>query len=325
MVHRLARAFVLLMVFLALAGASGYLTLSLIVKSEETMVVPDLIGLDAKQASINLSSLGLNTEFGKPQHHARIPKDHIFDQNPAPGTEIKKKRIVHLTLSLGAKQVPTPELIGLSLTKARIRLAENELCIGDQARVYGHQPNPDTVLAQAPAAGRLIRTGRCVDLLLSLGMRPELFKMPDMGGFSVERAVTALTQKGLSFQIEGVSENDHSTMRVTAQHPPAGYAVTSGTSIRLTAKQLTAGAKTDADARKPARVGLYRFQVPAGFLRRHIRLHIDPHHAAPETAAVLFEDHVRPGRTLWFFIPRGERAVVSLYMDNELVKLREFD
>ena len=46
MITKFAKIAVLCIAFLLVAGASAYLTLTFIIKSEDTVIVPDLVGKD---------------------------------------------------------------------------------------------------------------------------------------------------------------------------------------------------------------------------------------------------------------------------------------
>ena len=63
MIRRVAKISVLLIVFLIITGTTAYLTLTFIIKSEDTVVVPDLLGLDVVFSLEILTDLGLNTKI----------------------------------------------------------------------------------------------------------------------------------------------------------------------------------------------------------------------------------------------------------------------
>jgi beta-lactam-binding protein with PASTA domain len=62
MISRTLKIAALFFVFILVVGASAYLTLTLIIKSEDTVVVPDLVGKDVVYSLGLLTDLGLNTK-----------------------------------------------------------------------------------------------------------------------------------------------------------------------------------------------------------------------------------------------------------------------
>jgi serine/threonine-protein kinase len=92
MIPKFAKLAILIVVFLVVAGASAYLTLTLIIKSEDTVIVPDLVGKDVVTALEQLTDLQLNTKVNGSEYSRQFPKNHIIFQEPEPGSEIKKDR-----------------------------------------------------------------------------------------------------------------------------------------------------------------------------------------------------------------------------------------
>ncbi|MCG2757790.1 MAG: PASTA domain-containing protein, partial [Desulfobacteraceae bacterium] len=72
---------------------SAYLTLTFIIKSENKVVVPDLVGKDVVLILEMLSDLGLNTKIKGSEYSDNVPKNHVIFQEPEPGSEIKKNDI----------------------------------------------------------------------------------------------------------------------------------------------------------------------------------------------------------------------------------------
>jgi serine/threonine-protein kinase len=123
----------MLTTFIFIVGISAFFVLTLMIKSEDTVIIPKVTGKDVIYALEILSDLGLNTKVKGSEYNDNIPKNHIIFQDPEPGSEIKKGRDVKIILSKGAKEALTPNLKGLTIDQARIILEENELCPGNTA------------------------------------------------------------------------------------------------------------------------------------------------------------------------------------------------
>jgi len=91
-ISRIFKLSTLFFLFVLIVGASAYLTLALIIKSEDTVVVPDLSGKNVVYVLKLLTDLGLNTKVKGSEYSADIPENNVIFQEPEPGAEIKKGR-----------------------------------------------------------------------------------------------------------------------------------------------------------------------------------------------------------------------------------------
>ena len=130
--------------------------------------VPMLKGKSILDAKFALERLGL--KLGRveniPSSH---PEDMIFDQQYTEGTMLKQGEFVGVTISAGrgGGSIIVPDLIGKSLTEARMILADSSLIIGK----INYQPSatllPNTILDQYPSSGNSLNPGNAVDLFVT--------------------------------------------------------------------------------------------------------------------------------------------------------------
>ncbi|MFC1505099.1 PASTA domain-containing protein [Thermodesulfobacteriota bacterium] len=303
-------------VFALAAGASAYLALTLFIKSEDTVVVPNLTGKDVVYALEILTDLGLNTKVKGSEYSAAIPKNQVIFQAPDPGTEMKKGRDVKIILSKGPQYVAMPNLRGLSVQQARILLEENGLCRGELSSLYSDVLQPDEIIAQTPLPGTMITRGTCVDILESSGDRPEMFAMLDLRELSIDEAILRIEANNL---LLGKIKTDQNPKKrpntILAQEPSAGHRVATGSVIDLIVNKA-AGTNAPAGVEASNRIGFFRYRVSNGFLKQHIRVRMDSLGVSSE----LFNKLVRPGEEIWLLIPKQDRATVFLYADDSLVK-----
>ena len=85
MIPRALKIVALFFVFIFIVAGSAYLTLTLIIKSEDTVVVPDLIGKDVVYVLGLLTDLGLNTKVEGSEYSTKVPKNNVILQDPEPG------------------------------------------------------------------------------------------------------------------------------------------------------------------------------------------------------------------------------------------------
>ena len=113
--RRVFKIAVLFGAFLGVAGISGYLTLRFIIKSGDTVVVPQLVGKDVVYALDILTDLGLNIKVSGFEYSSELPKNHVAYQEPGPGSEVKKDRDVRVIVSKGPKTLLVPNLVGMDI------------------------------------------------------------------------------------------------------------------------------------------------------------------------------------------------------------------
>jgi serine/threonine-protein kinase len=146
-------------------GRTIYLFIS---GGEQSVYVPMLKGKTVLDARFALERLGLR--LGKIDEVASTqPKDMIFDQQYAEGTKLKKGEIVGVSVSVGKGfgSIEVPDLIGKSLSEAKIILADSSLVLGKVNYQISNTLLPNTVLDQYPAPGNKLNTGDAVDLFIT--------------------------------------------------------------------------------------------------------------------------------------------------------------
>ncbi len=91
MIAKFIKIAVLFIVFLMVAGASAYLTLTFIIKSEDTVIVPDLVGKNVVTALELLTDLQLNTKVNGSEYNQRLLKTRGSHHEPEPGSEFGQR------------------------------------------------------------------------------------------------------------------------------------------------------------------------------------------------------------------------------------------
>jgi len=307
--------------FILAAGISAYLTLSLIIQSEDTVIVPDLSGKDVVYALEFLTDLELNTKVKGSEYSEDIPKNHVIFQDPSAGDEIKKGRDVRIIISKGPKRISMPNLIRLTVQQARLILEENGICPGELSQTYSESVEKDYIITQVPSPGSMITRGSCVDFLISQGGRPKAYKMPNLNGQTLNEAILSLEKAHLNIG-EIKSSFDKSKLRdvILNQEPLPGYRVITGTTVNLVINRKSL--KKGSSVLQAQKFGsLFRYRLQNGFLNRHIRVKLN----SAGITTDLFDEFVKPGEEIWLLIPRDNDATVLLYEDDNLVKTETYD
>ncbi len=320
MIQRLLKWVVLGVVFVLIAGASAYLTVSFVVKKEDRVIVPVLAGKDVAAALEMLSGLELNTKVKGSEYSDQVPGNHVLFQDPPPGSEIKKGRDVRIVLSKGPRVLPAPHLTGLSYPQARIILEQNGLCAGVVSRVSQGRTERETILAQHPEKGTEIPQGRCVDLLVSLGPGVRVLKMPDLTGRFAPEAQLEVQRMNLALGPISAGRDPYRPEDVILeQDPPAGHPVFEGQPVNLVQnrKQPLENGGVQPDQNNGF---LFRHRLGDGFLNTRIRLKFNGYGLSGD----VIDAYMNPGDEILFFIPEGVEGSLRLYEDDTLKVFRRF-
>jgi serine/threonine-protein kinase len=94
-----------------------------------------------------------------------------------------------------------------------------------------------------------------------------------------------------------------------------GYRVFEGARIRLSVNRQVG--ETEEDVFEGfSGVGLFRYRLENGFLKRHIRVRLNSYRVSTD----LFNDFLKPGEEIWHLVPKRNDATILLYVDGELIK-----
>jgi beta-lactam-binding protein with PASTA domain len=311
----------LALAFIFVAGISAYLSLTLIIKSEDTVIVPNLEGKDVVYALELLTELELNTKVRGSEYTNDVPKNYVIFQEPQPGAEIKKGRDVKIILSKGPKTLFMPNLLALSVQQADILLEENGMCQGELSRTYHSRVEKDHVIAQVPAQGAMISRGECVDVLVSMGARPRAFKMPDLIGLTLEDALQSIEKVDLVIgEIKSAFQKNKPRNSIVKQSPIPGDRVIALNPVSLLINR-------EPQKERPGQLhgqatgSLFSYRLDSGFLKRRIRVSLNSAGFTND----LFDDFVKAGEEIWLLIPRDQEATVFLYENDRLIKTQTYD
>jgi serine/threonine-protein kinase len=317
MTAKLIKIASLSIVFLLAAAAAAYLTLSFIIKSEDTVVVPDLVGKDVVSALEMLTELHLNTKVIGSDYSPQFPKNHVTFQEPEAGAEIKKDRDVRISISKGAQTLSMPNLVSLNEQQARMIMEENGLSRGQVSHVYNSAIEKDHVLLQVPPAGAVVSRGTPVDVLVSLGSRPIKYIMPELTGLPLDQAVFMIEKANLVVgDIGSRYEAPKPHNAVLSQEPKAGFGAFANAPVHLVINRPVSD--LEGDRRRPLYGSLFQHRIGTGFINKHVQVELEK---LDETTEI-FDDYIKPGAEIWVLIPRDKDATVFVYEDDELVRTR---
>jgi beta-lactam-binding protein with PASTA domain/serine/threonine protein kinase len=183
-------------VLLALLGAASYATWNYVIAPVQ--VVPSLDGLSEDAARTELAGRGLDLTVSGSRHDRLTAEGTVLEQDPVPGTELRRGGEVAVVVSEGPAPVTVPAVVDLALEEARAALEGDpyHFTIANVAEEHHDTAPVGTVINQDPAPGSELRQGDEISLIVSLGI--EQVTVPDLSGMTREQAEEALTAAQLT-------------------------------------------------------------------------------------------------------------------------------
>jgi serine/threonine-protein kinase len=126
--------------------------------------------------------------------------------------------ILGMRFSVRGKVFETPSIVGMSLVDAEDLFQQKELNLAVVGRRYDSSVPKDAIISQLPVAGVGIKTNRDVQVVVSMGKRPN--PVPDLTGRSARAARLLAKQNG--YELGRVSEmhaGSDENEKIIAQFP----------------------------------------------------------------------------------------------------------
>jgi len=192
----------------------------------ELFPVPDVRGSTQEEAAAQLAEAGLALGAVSEAYDPQVEAGRAVSSDPGPGGGLPAGTAVAVVLSLGPEPVAVPDVTGGTADDARAGLEAAGLRLGERTEQYDAAA-PGTVLSQDPGDGTLL-PGTTVDVVVSRG--PEPVEVPAL--FEQRFADAAATLEELGFLVERRGSDIFG--RVLSQDPPAGTALTPGSTVVVT-------------------------------------------------------------------------------------------
>lgn len=197
--------------------------------------VPDLIGMEFKEAKEVAAQVGLHLETqNEGVHHPEIPEGHIISQFPLGGERVRQTRPILITISKGPAILTAPDLINKSLREAIIILENQKLIVGEKEYVYDNNINEGNIISQEPAPGEEVKAESRVNLVISKGPQPEMVSVPNLIGLTRQEAMAKIEESKLKVgKIEERMTKRFKVGQVASQQYSAGTEIPENSSIDL--------------------------------------------------------------------------------------------
>jgi beta-lactam-binding protein with PASTA domain len=207
---------VLLLALVVTGIAAAYLLSRDDGSAAEKPRVPAVVGLSTAAATEKLAQRGYAAIVrGRVSSGARLGT--VLSQSQAPGTELDRGGQVTIVAARGPSTVAVPNVVGLSVDQAVVRLRSAGLN-ARTVKVASAQPK-DRVIRQAPPGGRQARKGSTAVLTASKG--PSFANVPPLRGLTEASATATLSRLGFRLSVSPIPSTQPKGI-VVSQTPSPG-------------------------------------------------------------------------------------------------------
>lgn len=169
-------------------------------KGAEEMVMPDVMGLVAREAKLTLTQAGLVLGDEEEVYDPEVNPNIVLEQWPRPGGTISKGTPVDLVISKGQKAtVPfsLPDFRGEAFENIEERLAQLGLEVGNSWPEYSTIYSKGQIVEQNPAPGTEVQEGWKVDFVYSQGQSQPMAPPHTAKGEEIEEESSDWTHEDL--------------------------------------------------------------------------------------------------------------------------------
>lgn len=275
--------------------------------SSQNVTVPNVVGKPVEVAQTTLKKLDLKVSVDEIASDD-VPAGEVISQTPIAGTNVKAKRIIHLTVSKGGSAMLIPDLKGLTLSQAKERLDKLGLTLG--AVENGNDPDKpsEIIISQSPEPGSKTTKGTRVNIVINMKQKVTI---PSVVGMTLSDAKNTLSSLKLAVGTitasDGSSIDDQSAV-VVSQDPAAGEAK-SDTVVNLTV----------ATKQKAKKNGTVNISIPKGGNPRQVDILVTDDNGR----RTVYSAKANPGSTVIKDVSGSGSVRVQVVIDGSVVQDRE--
>ena len=201
-------------------------------QSDETVLLPDVRGVQEAEAVLRLEALGLRTDRTL-EASDTFDAGIVIKMTPEPNQDVNSDTLVTLTVSTGPAEVSVPNIDGLTLDAAIASLTGVGLPSPQIRREASVDVAEGLVIRSDPAAGTAVSIDRQVILYISDGPETEL--VPSVVGLTQAAAEQAIQNRGFVpvFEPQEVAAGSPDAGKVISQDPPASEDLEVGAEITI--------------------------------------------------------------------------------------------
>lgn len=200
--------------------------------SGDEVTLPSLLGevYDAEALKLKYPDFVILEDASK--NSEEYEAGQIMEQSPKAGMNIKKGGEVHVTVSLGAKEVEISDYKNQNYRTAELALRNLGLVV-EKEEEYSDEVAEGYVIRTDPEKGSMVADGATIRVYVSKGAEVAKNPMPNVVGKTEKEAVKELGEIGIVPVIKQ-TDSDKAAGTVLEQSVKEGAEVTANTAVELT-------------------------------------------------------------------------------------------
>ncbi len=163
---------------------------------EETVPMPDVVGVNVEDAKKSLSALGILAKV-EYEESDTIDEDVVIRTNVEKKSSVKVGSTVVLTVSAGSQSEEVPSILGLTYQEANSQLINLGFLV-NRVEVYSDDVAEGLVVSQSPAGGTRVPKGNVITVNVSKGKEDVKVRVPNLVGRSEEDGTFEAIESGLT-------------------------------------------------------------------------------------------------------------------------------
>ena len=166
----------------------------------EEVEVPGVSGNTQDEAWKILKDKGFTDYEVQMEYSDEYDNGEVIKTTPAAGETTTVDTKIVLVVSKGAEKAEVPNLVGKTVSEAQKALSNKGLTDGGSTEEYSNTVAEGKIISQNVKAGKKVDGGTSVSYVVSKGKKPaETVAVPDLRGYSLADAISALSNRGLFY------------------------------------------------------------------------------------------------------------------------------
>ncbi len=192
---------------------------------------PAVLNLTHANAEAKLEQAGLVATVADQAYSETVGKGKVISADPLAGSRVLQGGTVELVLSLGRERYDIPDLAGLTEDAAQDAIGAAHLTFGSSRSEWSETVKDGRVISQSLEAGKRVKPGTVVDLVISKGRQP--IRFGDWTGKPASDARDALKKKGLKVDAAQQEYSDTVAEGAVISQDPANGPLFRGDTVSL--------------------------------------------------------------------------------------------
>lgn len=277
-------------------------------------VVPNMMGMDAKESSKTCDELGLKIKTDE-QYSSVIEKGCVVSQSVEPYEEVEDESEISVTVSKGRaedikeEEITVPNFVGMKYDEVLTQAEEMNCTIKVTDREYNKDYDRDVTISQSPAADTKIKNTQAIEITASLGN--EMVKVPNVELRSEAKAKVQLSGRGLESNVRYESNEMILEGLVISQEPKKDTNVDPESTVELVVS--TGAAPVD----MPNVVGMQEDEANETLVNSGFSVTLDYKHSESDPEGEVILQSVSAGSK----VKRGDEIIITVATNSSTIEV----